>query len=70
MKQTRIERLNELSEIKDLVLYNLNLEETKLSHEDKNLIFNDLRDIYSTIDQVDNQELLKIINKLKENMVL
>ena len=65
MKQTRIERLNELSEIKDLVLYNLNLEETKLSHEDKNLIFNDLRDIYSTIDQVDNQELLKIINKLK-----
>ena len=65
MKQTKIERLNELNEIKDMILYNLNLKETKLNENDKNLIFDELKEIYSLIDNYDNQDLLHIINKLK-----
>ena len=65
IKQTRIERLDELDDIKDMILFNLNSKETKLSQDDKVLIFNDLKSIFQELEHYDNQQLLKIINKLK-----
>ena len=65
LKQTRIERLNELEDIKNMILFNLDYNQTKLSNDDKKLIFNDLKNTFHEIEYYDNQQLLKIINKLK-----
>lgn len=65
IKQTRIERLEELKDIKDMILFNLNSKEVKLSNDDKIMIFNDLQSIFQELDMYDNQQLLKIITKLK-----
>ena len=48
-----------------MILFNLNSKETKLSQDDKVLIFNDLKSIFQELEHYDNQQLLKIINKLK-----
>ena len=48
-----------------MILFNLNSPETKLSKENKMLIFNDIKSIFLELEMYDNQQLLKITNKLK-----
>ena len=65
IKQTNIERKNDLTEISQMIFYNLDNKETKMDSKDKEFIYHDISEIISLMNSYDNQQLLKIIDRLK-----
>ena len=67
-KKVNIEKKNELYQISNLILENLSNQEVKISKSDKKIISNEIKNILTQIETLNNQHLLKKISILQKNM--
>ena len=65
-KKVNIEKKNELYQISNLILENLSNPEVKITKSDKKIISNELKNILTQIESLNNQHLLKKISILKK----